>query len=148
MAERFWLESPCALFQSTVLLPTSQMTKAAVLNALTRLLLLVVAGLWIVVRSKLWLTVLVAGLVSIGLLYLFNVKGRQGFREDFRETTRPDYRRPTFHAQSTPTAPLPEVPPTDLRKRTGLVGTETRVVPRTSTVRLDDVAATVRFLKR
>jgi len=142
MAEQFWLESPCSLFQSTVLLPTCQMSKASVLNALTRLLLLVVAVLWFTADGRLWLSVLVAGLVTIGLLYLFNVKGKQGFREDFRRVY-----------PIRPFAPVvTETPVEDLqlgrKPRVGLVGTETKTIPRTSIVRLEGVEPTVVFRKR
>ena len=111
------------LFQSTVLIPTCKMSKESILNTLTRLLLVVVLGLSLLVQSRLWLTVLVAGMVTIGLLYLFNVKGRQGFREDANRDS------------------------TD-KSRVGFIGTETKKIPRTSSVRLDDVKPTILFRKR
>jgi hypothetical protein len=149
MAELFWLESPCALFQSTVLIPTCQMSKAAVLNSLTRLLLIAVAVLWLMAHSKLWLTVLVAGLVTIGMLYLFNVKGRQGFREDFHRVYTTATRAPVASGPTIVTSTeVPEDPAPPRKSRVGLVGMETKKIPRTSTVRLDDVVPTVLFRKR
>ena len=127
------------------------MPKAAILNALTRLLLIVVVVLALIVHSTLWLTVLVAGLVTIGLLYLFNVKGRQGFREDFqRNSPRGEFRSMTREYPEPYRAVTTIQPVTEPVRnvRAGLIGTETKKIPRTSTVRLDDVARTVTFRKR
>lgn len=107
------------------------MSKVAVLNTLTRLILAVVLVLFLLVGGNLWLSVLVAGLVTIALLYFFNVKGRQGFVDKFRPSYQ-EYNRVPEHSKI----------------RTGLIGTETKKVPRSSVARLDGVEPTIIFRKK
>jgi hypothetical protein len=109
------------------------MTKAERLNTITRLLLIVVAILWLAVKSNLWLTVLASGIVVILLIYFFNIKRRQGFRASTQ-----------FHP--VPPIPTPVNPPRP--HRLGSIGMETKVAPRTSTCRIDGVKPTVLFRKR
>ena len=94
MTERFWLEDLSALWRSGNLLPTANMPKAAVLNSLTRLLLVSTAVVALLGPARMWLTILLAGLVTILLLYYFNVRGQQGFQVVGRRRLLPPVRVP------------------------------------------------------
>lgn len=65
--EKFWLENPKALFSSFNVFPRSDMDNATKLNALTRLLLLIVLGMYLL-GSDQWLTTLLLGLLLIFIL--------------------------------------------------------------------------------
>jgi len=157
--EPFWLDSPSILLTNLELVPTCDMTKEERLNAITRLLLIVSFILFILVKSSLWLTVLVSGLVVILIIYFFNVKRRQGFR------MRPSLYAPVVGALVSTKAtvgvntvsPLintvaPVIAPTPLNPQrfvhTGTVGTETKLKPRTTICNLNGIKPTVTFRKR
>jgi len=153
--EPFWLDSPSILLTNLELVPTCDMTKEERLNAITRLLLIVSFILFILVKSSLWLTVLVSGLVVILIIYFFNVKRRQGFR------MRPSLYAPVVGALVSAgatvgvntvaplintVAPTPLNPPRFVH--TGTVGTETKMKPRTTICNLNGIKPTVTFRKR
>ena len=62
--EKFWLNDPKALFNSMDVLPTSEMTNAQRLNALTRLLLVITAGMYFLGYDQ-YFTVLALGILLI-----------------------------------------------------------------------------------
>ena len=64
---KFWLNNPKALFSSMDVLPTSEMTSAERLNALTRLLLIVTAGMYFLGYDQ-YFTVLALGILLIIIL--------------------------------------------------------------------------------
>lgn len=159
--EPFWLDSPSILLTNLELVPTCDMTKEERLNAITRLLLIISLILFILVKSTLWLTVLVSGLVVILIIYFFNVKRRQGFR------MRPPLYAPVVGALVsagatagvntvapliTPIVPAPAPAPAPLNPprfvHTGTVGTETKLKPRTTICNLNGIKPTVTFRKR
>lgn len=64
---KFWMNDPKALFSSMNVIPNAEMTNAQRLNALTRLLILVVLGMYFLDYDQ-YLTVLVLGLILIVIL--------------------------------------------------------------------------------
>lgn len=83
----FWLERPSVLLDSFQFIPTREMTRAERLNALTRLLLIVVLLLVFVGPRHVWLTVLVIGLLAIVALYFFTGHRREGFWSTVQHAT-------------------------------------------------------------
>lgn len=75
----FWLERPGVLLDSFQFIPTREMTRNERLNALTRLLLIIVLILVFVGPRHIWLTVLVVGLLAIVALYFLAGHRREGF---------------------------------------------------------------------
>ncbi len=67
-SDKFWLDEPCILFGELAIIPTKDMSRNAKLNALTRLALLVSAGLW-VGKYKEWSTFLMLSVLFIVLVY-------------------------------------------------------------------------------
>lgn len=66
-SEKFWLEEPCVLLQSWSIIPDSGMTNAERLNSLTRLLLIITAGMYLLGYEN-YFTVLALGLLLIIVL--------------------------------------------------------------------------------
>lgn len=64
---KFWMNDPQALFSSMDVIPNAEMTNAERLNALTRLLILIVLGMYILDYDQ-YLTVLILGLILIVIL--------------------------------------------------------------------------------
>src|SRR3972149_3803431 len=62
--KQFWLNDPAELFRNFTIIPTENMPYPERLNTLTRLLLLVVLGLYLAGQKHYWL-VLVVGLLLI-----------------------------------------------------------------------------------
>jgi hypothetical protein len=67
MSDPFWLNDPKILFSSCDIIPSQKMTNAERLNALTRLLLLLVLIMYLMDYDQ-WLTVLIVGLLLIIVL--------------------------------------------------------------------------------
>lgn len=65
--EKFWLNDPKVLFNSTIVLPTVDMTNAEKLNALTRLLIVITAGMYFLGYEQ-YYTVLALGIILIVIL--------------------------------------------------------------------------------
>lgn len=144
--EPFWLDSPSILLTNLELVPNCDMTKEERLNAITRLILIVSLVLFIFVKSTLWLTVLVSGLVVVLVIYFFNVKRRQGFQNSGSRSVIPTHvPRPLL-----PPLPLQPQPPILPPKqfRTGSVGFETRTKPVNTICNMYNIKPTVTFRKR
>ncbi|HMP28140.1 MAG TPA: hypothetical protein PKD85_00985 [Saprospiraceae bacterium] len=105
--EKFWTEDPCVLFSNLKFLPTSNMSRDEKLNALTRLTLIVAAGLYFA-KYEFWFTFLIIAILLIVLLKYAGVKdGKQsGDSDDNKEefTLTPTYASPDLH--TTTLAPL------------------------------------------
>lgn len=134
--EAFWLESPDSLFKSTRILPSCEMTKAERLNAITRLLLIAAVALFFITKSNLWLTVLITGLVVVTVIYIFNVKKREGFHP-----------RRTVKEVQTPTSGIDTNVEPKLR-RPGLIGVSAKELPSAGGYRTTKIESTVKFRKR
>jgi len=63
-ATKFWVEDVCVLFSDVVILPQKNMTRAEVMNALTRLAILIAIVMY-VMEYKHWLTFLLVSVLSI-----------------------------------------------------------------------------------
>lgn len=97
----FWLEQPLALFSSLDCLPRGEMNNAERLNALTRMII-IIAAIMFVVKFPGWLTFLVIGMTTtIILWYILSSRG-MGPTVHHREFIR----RPRI-LESIPTPPPP-----------------------------------------
>lgn len=81
--EEFWLNDPQALFCSLNVIPTSDMTNAERLNALTRLLLLVTFGMYLLGYDQ-YLTVFILGIILIIVLYSYQMQ--ENFQPEISES--------------------------------------------------------------
>lgn len=77
LPESFWLTNPAALFSTLSFLPTRKMTNPERLNALTRLLLIIVAVMF-AIGNEHTLTVLVLGLLLIIVLRSYHQREHFG----------------------------------------------------------------------
>lgn len=66
-SEKFWIEEPCVLLQNWTIIPNSEMTNAERLNSLTRLLLIITTGMYLLGYEN-YFTVLGLGLLLIIVL--------------------------------------------------------------------------------
>ena len=66
--KKFWIKDPCVLFSDPQLIPTSNMTKAEKLNALSRLVIVIAIGMYFMKYDN-WLVFLTLSLLIIVLLY-------------------------------------------------------------------------------
>src|SRR3989338_1314422 len=78
LATGFWLENPSSLFQSFELFPHSEMTDAQRLNAMTRVIILM-AAIMFVVKFQGWLTFLIIGMIVVIILW-YIMKNRSDIR--------------------------------------------------------------------
>lgn len=67
-SDKFWIDEPCVLFTELSIIPTKDMSRNEKLNALTRLVLLIAAGLW-VAKYKQWKAFLLLGILFVVLVY-------------------------------------------------------------------------------
>lgn len=74
LSNGFWLEHPSSLFQSFELFPQPEMNDAERLNAMTRMIILI-AAIMFVAKFPGWLTFLVIGMIIVIILW-YIVKGR------------------------------------------------------------------------
>lgn len=132
-SEAFWLDSPGSLLSNMHVVPTCEMSKEGRLNAITRLLIIVTVVLFFLVKSSMWLTVLVAGIAVVLVIYFFNVKRRQGFRSQVLVPVAPA----TAAVLNAPRA-----------LRSGSIGYETKVIPRTTISNATGFKPTTTFRKR
>lgn len=123
--EAFWLERPSDLFKSGRFLPSPDMNKVERLNAITRLLLVVTAVLFLSGTGRTWLTVLITGVAVVLTIYFLNVKQREGFDDSFtfRGVNQPQHGRTVVY-QAPPQPPVTQRP-----HRPGLIGQPTLVAP-------------------
>lgn len=86
----FWLEDPTVLFQVTDIIPNNNMTNIERLNAMTRVII-IIAAIMFVVKFPLWWMFLVIGVITVIILwYILKV------RDDFYSNRQIEYlRRPT-----------------------------------------------------
>lgn len=66
--KKFWIKDPCVLFSDPQIIPTSSMTKAEKLNALSRLVIVIAIGMYFM-KYENWLIFLTLSLLIIILLY-------------------------------------------------------------------------------
>lgn len=66
--KKFWIKDPCILFSDPQIFPTSNMTKAEKLNALSRLVIIIAIGMYFMKYDN-WLVFLTLSLLIIILLY-------------------------------------------------------------------------------
>ena len=76
----FWFEDPSALFQTFDVIPNQDMTDAERLNAMTRVIILITAVMFIV-KFPLWWMFLVIGIIAVIVLW-YIVKGRDELYAD------------------------------------------------------------------
>ena len=110
----FWLEDPSALFQTLDVVPNQDMTDAERLNAMTRVVILITAVMFIV-KFPLWWAFLAIGIVvSIILWYIVKDRHESHVRHVQRQT---EYlRRPKSHKSIIqPYKPTIQTPPSDTR---------------------------------
>jgi hypothetical protein len=70
----FWLENPSLLFESLVILPHPDMNDAERLNAMTRMII-IIAAIMFIIKFQGWLTFLVIGMLIVIIMW-YIVKGR------------------------------------------------------------------------
>jgi len=87
----FWFEDPSVLFQTFEIMPNQEMTDAERLNAMTRVIIIITAIMFIV-KFPLWWMFLVIGIISVIVLW-YIIKGRSEEYENYhmRQT---EYLRP------------------------------------------------------
>lgn len=80
----FWFEDPSALFQTFDIIPNADMTDAERLNAMTRVII-VISAIMFVVKFPAWWLFLVLGIIVVIILW-FIIKGRdQIYAEQMRK---------------------------------------------------------------
>lgn len=91
----FWFEDPTALFQTLELIPNARMSDAERLNAMTRVII-IIAAIMFVVRFPAWWMFLVIGIIVVIILW-YIIKGReQSYNEQIRQRFSREYlRKPT-----------------------------------------------------
>ena len=88
----FWFEDPSALFQTFDIIPNQDMTDAERLNAMTRVIILITAVMFIV-KFPLWWMFLVIGIIAVIVLW-YIIKGRDELYADHIRRQTEYLRRP------------------------------------------------------
>ena len=89
---KFWFEEPSALFQTFDIVPNQDMTDAERLNAMTRVVIIITAIMFIV-KFPLWWMFLVIGIITVIVLW-YIVKGRDELYADHVRRQTEYLRRP------------------------------------------------------
>lgn len=88
----FWFEDPSALFQTFEVVPNQNMTDAERLNAMTRVIILITAIMF-VIKFPLWWMFLVIGIIVVIIMW-YIVKGRDELYADHVRRQTEYLRRP------------------------------------------------------
>jgi len=89
---KFWIEDPSTLFQTFDIIPNQDMTDAERLNAMTRVIILLTAIMF-VVKFPLWWMFLTIGIITVIILW-YIVRERDTFYSDYIHRRTEYLRRP------------------------------------------------------
>lgn len=89
----FWFEDPSALFQTFDIIPTNNMTDAERLNAMTRVII-IIAAIMFVVKFPAWWMFLIIGIIVVIILW-YIIKSREQIYADHMRRQTEYLRRPT-----------------------------------------------------
>lgn len=99
-SETFWVENPRSLFQSLHILPNCGMTDSERLNAMTRIVLIVTALLFLLKVGNWWLFFFL-GIMMVVVLWYTTIPRTEPTRENFRVDREKRSQLPTLWRQST-----------------------------------------------